>query len=58
MHDVAAANDTSVGIDVVGIFTSALFIDGDSRSVGFDGDVVGIFAQEFVPDRCYKAIGP
>lgn len=57
MHDVATTNDTPVGINVVGIFASVVFIDGYGRSVGLDGDLVGIFVREVVPDGCYKAVG-
>jgi hypothetical protein len=42
MYNVAATDDTSISIDVVGIFGSSLFVDGDGRGVGFDGDLVGI----------------
>ena len=58
MHDVAASDDASIGIDVVGMVGIARFVDGDGRSIGFDGKLLGILVQEIVPDRRYKAIRP
>jgi hypothetical protein len=58
MYDMAATDDASIGIDVVCIFTSVLFVDGEGRSVGLDGNIVRILAQKVVPDRRYKAIWP
>ena len=53
MHDVVATDDASIGIDVVDIFGSSLFIDGEGRSVGFDGELIGVIVQEFIPDGCH-----
>ena len=50
---MVATDDASIGIDVVDIFGSSLFIDGEGRSVGFDGELIGVIVQEFIPDGCH-----
>ena len=55
---MAASDDTSIGIDVVGMINVARSIDRDGRGTGFDGKLLGILVQEIVPDRRYKAIRP